>query len=52
MDGMDAVGELGEHVAVGVVLDCMNRVEPEAVDPVVAHPELGVLDRPLAHADL
>ena len=52
MDGMDAVGELREHVAVGVVLDGMNRIEPEAVDPVVADPELGVLDRPLAHAEL
>ena len=52
MDGMDALGELREHVAVGVVLDGVNGIEPEAVDPVVADPELGVLDRPLAHAEL
>ena len=34
------------------VVDRVDRVEPQAVDPVVAHPELGVLDRPLPHAGL
>jgi hypothetical protein len=29
-----------------------DRVEPQAVDAVVLHPEQGVLDRPLADACL
>ena len=30
----------------------MHRVEAQPVDPVVARPQLGVADRPLAHAAL
>ena len=50
--GAHPVGELGEHVPVRVVVDGVDGVEAQPVDPVVAHPELGVLDRPLAHAGL
>ena len=52
IDGANAVGELGEHVRGRVVVDGVHGVEAEAVEPVVAHPQLGVLDRPLAHAGL
>ena len=52
MGGVDAVGELREHVPVGVVLDRVDGIDAQAVDAVVAHPELGVLDRPLAHSGL
>ena len=38
--------------AAGVVEDRVDGVEPQAVDVEVAHPLLGVLDRPLAHAAL
>ena len=48
----DALGELGEHVRVAVSNDRVRRVETQTVDVVVAHPVLGVLDRPLAHAAL
>ena len=50
VEGADAVGELGEHVHGRVVVDGVHRVEAEPVDLVVAHPQLRVLDRPLAHA--
>ena len=52
IDGADALGELREHVGRRVVMDGVHRIEAEAVDPVVAHPELRVLERPLAHARL
>jgi hypothetical protein len=39
-------------VRLAVVEDRVGRVEPQPVDPVVPHPQLGVLDRPLAHAAL
>ena len=44
--------ELGETCGGDVVEDRVHRVEPQPVDVVVAHPQLGVLDRPLAHAAL
>ena len=46
------LGQLGQDVAGRVVEDGVGRVEPEPVDAVVAHPQLGVLDRPLAHRRL
>ena len=48
----DALGQLDHDVRLRLVEDRVRGVEPESVDPVVAHPELGVLDRPLAHAAL
>ena len=50
--GADPARELGEDVLGRVVLDRVDGVEAKPVDLVVAHPELGVLDRPLAHARL
>ena len=52
IDGANALGELREHVDGRVVVDGVHGIEAEAVDPVVAHPQLGVLDRPLADAGL
>ena len=37
---------------IGVVRDLRDGVEAQPVDPVLPHPELRVLDRPLAHAGL
>ena len=50
--GANAARELGEHMFWRVVLDRVDGVEPEPVELVLAHPELGVLDRPFAHARL
>ena len=49
---MHALGELGEDVRRAIVADGVDGVEPQPVDVVVAHPELRVLDRPVAHAAL
>ncbi len=52
IDRLDALAELGHHVRVRVVDDRVRGVETQAVDAVVPHPHLGVLDRPLAHRRL
>ena len=41
-------GQLGEQVARPLVEDRVHGIEPQPVDPVVADPHLGVLDRPFA----
>ena len=47
--GSDPLRKLGEHVLRRVVAHGVDGVEPQPVEPVVAHPQLGVLDRPFAH---
>ena len=39
----------GEDMARAKVVDCLNRVEPQAVGVKIAHPHAGVVDDELPH---
>ena len=51
-EAVDPLFQLGEHVRLRIVVDRVDGIEAQPVDPVVARPQLGVLDGPLAHTPL